>query len=157
LDVIAPMPLAVPAAIQIDHNLMGAELQPGDLNFIARANGCAVRRDGAIQHFGLQRLPNVQAETLFARRQGLDGLGKFTGYVTNEIEFGSLLEGGVLRGARSARRRLALRLSAIRGCAGVWEKRNLLVGRKAGDRLRRRAKAVDSRDVRVSQEQKRQR
>jgi hypothetical protein len=59
LDVIAPMPLAAPAAIQIDHNLMGAELQPGDLNFIACANGCAVRRDGAIQHFSLQWLPNA--------------------------------------------------------------------------------------------------
>jgi hypothetical protein len=75
---IAPVPLAAPAAIQIDDNLMSAELQPGDLDFVASANGCAVRGDGAIQRFGLKGLPDDQAEAFFARRQGLDGLGKFT-------------------------------------------------------------------------------
>src|SRR6266567_377827 len=79
---------------------MSAELQLGDLNSIAGTNRCAVRGNGAIQHFGLKGLPNDQAETFFARRHGFDGLRKFARYVTNEAEFGSLLEGGVLRGAR---------------------------------------------------------
>src|SRR2546429_2142700 len=104
-------------------------------------------------HLGFQRLSHTDMETFFARRQRLDGLGKFTRDVADQGKLRIFLERGVLR--RWGGIRLGLRV--VRRCTGVREERNLFVRRKGGGRVRRRTKAVDPRDVRVSQKQKRQR
>ncbi len=83
---IAPVPLAAPATVHIDDNLMVAKLQPGDLHAIASTDGRAVRGNGTIELLDLQRLAHGDMETFLARWQRLDGSGKFTGNIANQIK-----------------------------------------------------------------------
>ena len=83
---IPPVPLAAATAVHIDNNLMVAELQPGDLHVIAGIHGRAMRGNGAIEHLRLQWLAHDDVETVLARRQRLDGFGKFAGDVTDQSE-----------------------------------------------------------------------
>src|SRR2546425_931453 len=136
---------------------MFVEFQLGDLHLIAGTHRRSVCGDGAIEHLGLQRLAHTDMETFFARGQGLDGLGKFTRDIADQGKLRIFLERAVLRRWGGIRLGLALGLRVVWRCTGVREEGNLFVRRKAGRRVRGRTKAVDPRDVRVSQKQKRQR
>src|SRR5260370_21534492 len=86
LNMVAPVPLAAPAAVYIDDYLVVAELELGDLHVIASIDGCAVRGHGTIEMLCLQRLAYGDVETFLARRQGLDGFGKFTRDVADHFQ-----------------------------------------------------------------------
>ena len=154
---IAPAPLAAPAAVQIDNDLMVAELQLGNLYVIASTHGRAMCGDGAIEHLRFQRLAHADMKSFFAGGQRFDRLGKFTGDIADQGQLRILLERGVLRRGCDFRWGLALGLRVVRGCSGVREEGNLFRRRKVQRGVGGRTKAVDPRDVRVSQEQKRQR
>src|SRR5260370_41002871 len=95
---IAPVPLAAPAAVYIDDDLMVAKLKPGDLHVIAGVDGRAMRSDSAIELLGLQRLAHGDVETFLAPWQGLNGFGKFTGDVADQGELCFILQRRVFRG-----------------------------------------------------------
>src|SRR5260370_20966768 len=53
LEMIAPVPLAAPAPVRLDCNLIAAKLQPDELHAIASTDGRAVRAHGTIRLLGL--------------------------------------------------------------------------------------------------------
>src|SRR6266850_1504422 len=77
-------------------------------------------------------------------------------YIDNDLMVAEF-QRGVLRRWRGFRRGLALGLRGVRRWTSVREEGNLFVRRKGGGRVGGRTKAVDPRDVRVSQKQERQR
>ena len=154
---VAPVLFTAPAAVQVDNDLMIVKFQLGDLHFIAGIHGGAMRGNRAVEQFAVLRLAHVDVEALFPRRQRLDGFRKLTGHVTNQRKFRVFLEGRVFRAARGFRLGLCLTLRAVRRRPGVWEEGNLLVRRKTDGGVRGRTKAVDARNIRVGQEQERER
>src|SRR5712692_8535592 len=111
-----------------------------------------MRGHGAVEQLRLQRLAHTDVETFLARRQRLNGFGKFTGDVADQSKLRGFLERGVLRRWRVFRLGLGLGLRVVRGCTSVREEGNLLIRRETGSRVRGRTKAVDARDIRVGKE-----
>src|ERR1700693_6484640 len=95
----------------------------------------------------------MNQEALFSRRHRLDSFGKFTGDVPNQGKFRIVLKRRVGSGARSSCGRLRAALRVIRGRWRVGEKWDLPVRRKTCDRVCGRTKAVDARNIRVSEQQ----
>src|SRR6266436_1217396 len=154
---IAPVPLPAPAPVQVDNDLTIVKLQLGDLHFIAGIHGGTMRGNRAVEQSAVLRLAHVDVQAFFSRGQRLDRFRELTGHVTNQRKFRVFLEGRVFRAARGFRLGLRLTLPAVRRRSGVWEEGKLLVRRKTDGGVRGRTKAVDPRNIRVSQKQERER
>src|SRR5262249_13865791 len=144
MQAVPPALLAAATAVEVDHDLVVAKLQAGDLHIVAGADGRPVAGHSTGELLAVHGLADVEPRTFLGSRERLDGFGELPGDRADQTEVGGVLKRGAL-GARGTGCLLVGRRTA--GKQG-----DLFSRWKGGYSSGRRAETLNARHAGVGQE-----